>query len=194
MKQSLLLLLTLCLVGPALAADSVGKSAAELEKEKAMKEPFANDFGPETLPEKYLKTLSADAQKGYKALRVKCAQCHSAARPLNSQFVETGGKDKAAREAAAAKLQKSHPELFDKEHKNLWQIEGAIWQRYVKRMMNKPGCEVTKEDGKVIWKFLSEDSRERKLEKQKEWTAHREKLLSEFKKNHPGRYKELYAH
>jgi len=61
-------------------------------------------------------------------------------------------------------------------------------------MMNKPGCEVTKEDGKVIWKFLSEDSRERKLEKQKEWTAHREKLLSEFKKNHPGRYKELYAH
>lgn len=194
MKRALLLLLTLSFAAPLFAADAAAKTAAELEKEKAMKEPFANDFGPESLPEKYLKTLSAEAQKGYKVMRQKCAQCHSSARPLNSQFVETDGKDKAAREKAAADLKKAKPELFDEKHKNTWQIEGAIWQRYVKRMMNKPGCEVSREDGKVIWQFLAEDSRERKLKNPSDWSAKREKLLADFKKNHPERYKLLYAH
>jgi len=189
MKRLILLTLSLFVAGSAYAAT---KSAAELEKEKAMQEPFANDYGPETLDAKYLKTLSKDAQKGYKTMRAKCAQCHSAARPLNSQFVEAAGKKKADRMKAATALKKSNPELFKKDMKYVWQIEGAIWQRYVKRMMNKPGCEVSKIDGKFIWKFLSEDSRERKLKKAKSWTAKRKKMLADFKKKHPHRYKELY--
>jgi hypothetical protein len=197
MRRLSLILLSVVLTAPLFAADKGkkggAKSAAELEKEKAMKEPFANDYGPDTLPAKYIKSLSADAQKGYKIMRAKCAQCHNAARPLHSQFVETAGKKKADRAKAAAALKKSSPHLFEKDMKHVWQIEGAIWQRYVKRMMNKPGCEVSKTEGKFIWKFLSEDSRERKLKKEKQWTAERKKLLADFKKKHPHRYKELYG-
>ena len=174
----------------AFAAES--KSAAELEKEKAMKEPFANDFGPASLDEAVLKTYSKDAQEGYKRLQAKCTTCHTASRPLNSQFVEADGKDGAARDAAAAKMIKEDADFAKNKH--VWQLEGGIWQRYVKRMMNKPGCTVSKDDGKLIWTFLSEDSRARKTGKNKAaWKAQREKLLSDFKAKYAKRYEELYA-
>ena len=195
MNRLLLLSLALIMAGPLAAADKKAKkpkTAAQLEKEKAMKEPFANDYGPETLDAKYLKSLSANAQKGYKMMRARCAECHTTSRPLNSQFVETGGKKKADRMKAADALKKSKPHLFSKENKFVWQIEGAIWQRYVKRMKNKPGCEITGPEAKSIWQFLSEDSRKRKLHQEKKWTAHRGKLIADFKKKHPHRYKELY--
>jgi cytochrome c1 len=190
MKKTTLAIFAVLLMGAGMNVYAE-KTAAELEKEKAMKEPFANDLGPSTLDAKYLKTLSAAAQKGYKALQAKCTACHEANRPLNAQFVETAGKKKADRVKAAAALKKSKPELF--KDKNTWKIEGAIWQRYVKRMMSKPGCEVTKAEGKVIWKFLSEDSRKRKLGKAAEWTAARKKMLEEFKEQHPKRYSVLYG-
>ncbi len=177
----------------AVAAGRVcAKTAAELEKEKAMAEPYPNDFGPEELDPKVLKTYPKGVQDGYRLLLKKCGVCHTSARPLNSQFVETGGKKKADRMAATAKLKKTNPELF--KNKALWQIEGAIWQRYVKRMMAKPGCDISKPEGKLIWKFLSHDSRERKLKQRKDWTALRGKLLKDFKKEHPKRYKELFEH
>ena len=72
--------------------------AAEMsEKEKALANPYPNDFGPETLPDDVLKSYPANVQAGYKKLlsnKAGCAQCHSAARPLNSRFVEPeGGND-----------------------------------------------------------------------------------------------------
>lgn len=134
-------------------------NAADLEKEKALKNPFANDLGPDSLD---VSRYPADQQKGYELLKVKCARCHSAARPLNSQFADS-----------------------------------ETWQRYVKRMMAKPGCEIASSDGKAIWEFLVYDSKVRKLDpsgKEKpQWAAHRKKLLEEFRQKYPARYQELYG-
>lgn len=173
------------------AGQTFAKTAAELEKEKAMAEPYPNDFGPEELDPKVLKTYPKGVQDGYKLMLTKCTPCHNAARPLNSQFIETAGKKKADRLAAAKKLKETNPELFEDEA--LWQIEGAIWQRFVKRMMNKPGCDIDKNAAKLIWKFLSHDSRARKLDQRKVWGARRKKLVANFKKAHPDRYKTLFA-
>jgi hypothetical protein len=159
------------------------------EKEKAMTEPYANDYGPDTLD---VSSYPADARAGYKALQAKCTACHTASRPLNSQFVETAGKDKAARKARLLALKKSTPQLFTA--KNIWKVEDSIWQRYVKRMMSKPGCEVTKAEGKKIWAFLAHDSRVRKIGKNStKWQAHRERLIQKFKSEHPKRYSALYG-
>lgn len=169
-------------------AAAAAKSAAELEKEKAMKEPFANDLGPDKVD---VAAYPKEAQEGYKLLQAKCTTCHTASRPLNSQFAETDGKDAGARDAAAAALLKSDADIAKNKH--VWQVEGGIWQRYVKRMMAKPGCEISKDDGKKIWEFISHDSRARKLgDKKASWMEHRKKLLADFKAKHPERYKELY--
>lgn len=167
------------------------KSAEELEKDKAMVDPYANDLGPDEINAKVLASYPKPAQAGYKVMREKCSKCHSASRPLNSQFVETAGKKSADRQASLGKLKKAHPDLF--ADKNVWQIETKIWKRYVKRMMAKPGCEISKAEGKQIWQFISHDARARKLGKnKKKWATHRKKLLAEFKKKHPARYKKLY--
>lgn len=172
---------------PARAAESV----AELEKEKAMADPYANDLGPDEIDAKVLASYPKSAQAGYKVMQKKCSKCHSASRPLNSQFVETAGKKSADRQASLGKLKKAHPDLF--ADKNVWQIETKIWKRYVKRMMAKPGCEISRAEGKLIWQFISHDARARKLGKnKKKWATHRKKLLAEFKKKHPARYKKLY--
>src|SRR5947207_1728692 len=133
------------------------KSAADAEKEKALSQPYPNDFGPDHLDEATLKSYPKAAQEGYKTLlgnakTKRCQTCHTASRPLNSRFVEPEGKDDAAKEAAVAKLKKDQPELF--KDAAAWQVESGIWKRYVKRMMAKPGCNIDKADGKKIWEFL----------------------------------------
>ncbi|TBR25100.1 hypothetical protein EPO15_02775 [bacterium] len=192
MKKTAIAVIALTLfaaAGTSLRAGEAAKSAAELEKEKAMKEPFANDLGPDKLD---VSAYPKEAQEGYKALQAKCTVCHTASRPLNSQFVEADGKDAGARDANAAKMMKEDADYA--KSKFVWQLEGGIWQRYVKRMMNKPGCTVTKDDGKKIWTFLAHDSRARKTGANKaSWKAHREKLLADFKAKFPKRYEELYA-
>ncbi len=161
------------------------KSAAELEKEKAQANPYANDFGPEALDEETLKSYPADRQEGYKLLKAKCTACHSAARPLNSRFVEPDGADQPARDKAAAELSKAHKDGA------VWQIEGGIWNRYVKRMMAKPGCNISKDEGKKIWQFLVTDSKRKVGAGAEKWAAHRKKLVEELKTKNPARYKEL---
>ncbi len=170
--------------------------AAETEKEKALAHPYPNDFGPETLPDDVIKSYPANVQAGYKKLVSKtggCAQCHSAARPLNSRFVEpSGGGDDKAQEASLAALKKSNPEYF--KDSSIWQIEVKVWNRYVKRMMNKPGCGIAKADGKAIWEFLSHDSIARKTGANGEkWAAHRKDLIEQLKKKDMKRYEELKA-
>ncbi len=169
--------------------------AAELtEKEKALANPYPNDFGPDTLPADVLKAYPANVQAGYKKLisnKAGCAQCHSAARPLNSRFVEPeGGMDAAKGDAALAVLKKEQPALF--ADGSAWQVETQVWSRYVKRMMNKPGCNLQKADGKEIYTFLQYDSLKRKTGANAEkWGAHRKALVEQLKAKNPKRYEEL---
>mgnify|MGYP001568089634 FL=1 len=175
--------------GAAFAGEAPKKSAAELEKEKAMQNPYANDLGPDSVD---TAAYPKGAQEGYKLMREKCARCHTPSRPLNSQFVETAGKTPEERKKSLEALKKSEPGLF--KDKNVWQVEDGIWQRYVKRMMSKPGCDIPGPEGKKIWEFLSHDSRERKLGAAKaKWGEHRRKLLEDFKAKHPARFTELYS-
>jgi hypothetical protein len=174
---------------------STGLRSAEPdpEKQKALSNPYANDLGPDSLegfPWVSTKDYPADVMAGYALLRSKCAQCHSAARPLNSQFVEPDGP----KEEKAARAQKmlAEPGVAGRPH--VWQVEPDIWQRYVKRMMSKPGCGIQPDEGKKIWAFLCADSARRKTGKSAgAWKAHREKLLSDFKVQQPERHKELYG-
>ena len=181
----------------ALVAAFAPLNAAEMsEKEKALANPYTNDFGPEILPDDVLKAYPANVQAGYKKLvsnKSGCAQCHSAARPLNSRFVEPeGGMDDKAQEAALAKMKKDQPDLF--KDASVWQVEAKIWNRYVKRMMNKPGCNLQKADGKSIWEFLSYDSVKRKTgANAAKWAAHRKGLVDQLKAKSPKRYEELKA-
>jgi len=168
------------------SADAKPKSAAELEKEKAMQNPYPNDLGPEKVDvSSYPKAMQA----GYKLMAAKCSRCHTSARPLNSRFVEPDvAKDKKIQ--AVAELKKSSPELF--KDISVWQIEEDVWNRYVKRMMNKPGCELERADAKKIWEFLVYDSAKRKLgANAKAWETHRKKLIADFKQKYPKRYEEL---
>ena len=66
----------------AAAAATADSKAAMSEKEKAQKEPFPNDFGPDTID---VSAYPADMQKKYETFH-KCGQCHSIARPINSQI------------------------------------------------------------------------------------------------------------
>ncbi|MDP3543913.1 MAG: hypothetical protein Q8T11_15705 [Elusimicrobiota bacterium] len=192
MNRKLTLLAAVALLGAAFA--SPVRAAEMTEKEKALTNPYPNDFGPETIPDALLKTYPANVQAGYKKMistKGGCAQCHSAARPLNSRFVEPeGGIDDKKQEAALAALKKAQPELFTDA--SVWQIETKIWSRYVKRMMNKPGCGIQKADGKSIYEFLAYDSIKRKTgENAKAWAAHRKGLIDQLKTKNPKRYEEL---
>lgn len=179
-------------VSPAFASEAKGMS----EKDKALAHPYPNDFGPETLPDDVLKAYPANVQAGYKKLVSKtggCAQCHSAARPLNSRFVEpNGGIDDAKQNAALGQMKKDQPDLF--KDSSIWQVEAKVWNRYVKRMMNKPGCGIAKADGKAIWEFLAHDSVARKTgANAAKWAEHRKGLIEQLKKKDMKRYEELKA-
>jgi hypothetical protein len=190
MKLILAVLTILSLAGGVHAA----KSAADLEKEKALSNPYPNDFGPEKLDEAVLKGMPADAKAGYelmlgKAGKKNCNTCHTSSRPLNSRFVEPEGKDTAAKEAVIAQWKKDQPELFS--NPAIWQVEPEIWKRYVKRMMAKPGCGISNEDGKKIWQFLVFDSKRKVGANAAAWKAHRQKLIDELKTKNPKRHEEL---
>ncbi len=181
------------------------KSAAELEKEKALSNPYPNDFGPDHLDEAVLKDYPADKVAGYKLLLVRCSQCHTPSRPLNSRFVEPDAGEgvtpanRDEKEAAAlAKIKGEHPDWFGPKAVGIWQIEASVWNRYVKRMLSKPGCGVdvgghmTKEEAAKIYKFLVYDGQRRKLGANAEkWKAHREELIGKLKTEKPARYEEL---
>ena len=187
-----------------------GARAAEMsEKEKALASPYPNDLGPATLPAETLKAYPANIQEGYHILigekkgadgkwaynngKSGCVQCHTSSRPLNSRFMEpAGGMDDAAQTAELAKLKTAQPELF--KDITVWQPEVKVFNRYVKRMMNKPGCSITKPEGKAIWEFLEYDGAHRKTgENAAKWSAHRKDLVEQFKTKYPKRYEELKA-
>lgn len=166
------------------AAPAAAPAAGGSEKEKALAHPYPNDLGPAALPAEYLASLSPEHRKGYDLLVKRCAQCHSAARPLNSRFVEVPA-------AELARLKKEQPALL--ADASIRQVETGVWNRYVKRMMSKPGCEIEKAEGKLIWQFLAADSKRKLGAEAAAWEAHRKRLLAEFKAKHPKRYDELQA-
>lgn len=173
------------------AADAAASSSYEVEKAKAMANPYANDLGPDKIPADVLAGYPAEAKEGYDLLQSRCSRCHSPSRPLNSQFFEPLGKG-PEKDAKIEALKSSDPDMFKDKH--VLQPEGHIWERYVKRMMSKPGCGISPDQGKKIWSFLVHDSNERKAGKNKAaWMAHRKKLLEDFKAKYPARYTELYG-
>ncbi|MCR4295778.1 MAG: hypothetical protein NUW21_09610 [Elusimicrobia bacterium] len=141
---------------------------------------YPNDLGPDEID---VSEYPKEMRKAYKVFAFKCAACHTIARPINSQFLELT-------EDEIKKAKTEDPDLFKDE--KLVKPESGIWNRYVKRMMAKPGCPVGK-DGKVIFEFLAYDSRLRKTGANgKEWREHRGKLLKEFKEKYPDSFKTVF--
>lgn len=58
---------------------------AMTEKEKAQKEPYPNDLGPDTID---VAAYPADMQANYKLFTAQCSQCHVINRPMNTQFFD----------------------------------------------------------------------------------------------------------
>ena len=190
LSSKLILAVLLITAGFARAEDT----SYQAEKAKALKSPYANDFGPATAD---VSSYPQEMQETYKNIfLVKCQRCHQASRPLNSQFVEpSAAKEQHA--AVIAQWKTEHPEMF--KDKLVWQIEGktaagpGIWERYVKKMMSKPGCNISPAEGKKVWQFLTYDSEKRKTgANAARWAEHRRKLLADFKAKYPDRYRELY--
>ena len=143
--------------------------------------PFPNDAGPEKVD---VSKYPEDIQAKYRLFARRCSQCHTIARPINSQFLELSPEEQAT---AKAKV----PDLFKNDE--IWHVEDHVWSRFVKRMMAKPGANIQGEEGKKIWQFLVEDSRARKMgDNQEMWRLHRQKLLDDFKKSFAQRYDEIF--
>lgn len=177
-KITFLAIAILLLTNNALAQEAATTAADEKEKAK---NPYANDFGPEKID---VSNYPAELKTSYELFTKRCSQCHTIARPINSQFLEL-----SADELTKAKTET--PDVL--ENSLVWQTEEGIWERYVKRMMRKPGCEMQTDEAKSIWKFLVYDSKERKLGTNKaNWESARKKLLDDFRSKNPARYKELY--
>ena len=70
------------------AETAVAATTGMSEKDKARTEPFANDSGPAVLTEDQLSSYSAPLRAGYNLMVIRCAQCHTPARPLNSEIIE----------------------------------------------------------------------------------------------------------
>ncbi len=145
--------------------------------------PYANDFGEAEVDER---RVPDSVKKGYQLLKSRCAQCHTPARPLNAQYIEV---DAAFRD----QLLHKHPELFTDP--NLLWPDVDLWRRLVKRMAAKPGSNIASDDAKEIYTFLVWLYKDRigpQGEHAEAWRDHRRKLLEDFKKKYPERYKELY--
>jgi len=143
---------------------------------------YPNDLGPAEID---VSSYPKEMRQNYKVFAFKCQACHTIARPINSQFLELSAEE-------SAKAKKEDPELFKNDL--LIHIEDKMWNRYVKRMMSKPGCPVKGDDGKKIWEFLVYDSKARKTGANgKAFRAQRAHLLHEMKEHYGDAYKKLFG-
>src|ERR1017187_7286518 len=144
--------------------------------------PFPNDAGDVQVD---VSKYPADIQADYRIFARRCSQCHSLARPLNSQFLQL-----TSEEQAAAKTKES--DLFKDD--KLWRISDSVWSDYVKKMQAKPGAIIRPSELDKIIGFLVYDSKVRKTGDNREtWRASRQKLLDDFKKSNPKRYAEIFG-
>ena len=180
-------------VAACLAAGTFGAApvrAEDAKHEAAEKDPksvtaatgfYPNDLGPAEID---VSAYPKEMRQSYKTFAFKCASCHTIARPINSQFLELT-------EDEIKKAKTDDPDMFKDE--KLVKPEAGIWNRYVKRMMTKPGCPVGK-DGKQIFEFLVFDSKQRKTgANAKAWREHRAHLLHEFKEKYPSAYDTVFS-
>lgn len=159
----------------------------EMERSKRM--PYANDFGSSTID---VTGYPPEMQKIYTELVApKCGRCHTMARVVDSEFVQPTG-DAAIRKEKITEWQQQHPEMFFE--RNVWRVGDAMWERYVRRMMAKPGSDISVAEVKEITEFLAYDSEQRKTGKNAQtWATYRRKLLAAFKQSNPKQSKALYG-
>src|SRR5438552_11737061 len=142
---------------------------------------FPNDAGPDQVD---VSKYPPEFQAKYRLFARRCSQCHTMARPINSQFLELSPEQQAAVKA-------KEPGLFQND--DIWHVEDHVWSRFVKRMMAKPGSNIQAEEAKKIWQFLVYDSQARKMgDNQEMCRLHRKKLLEDFKNKFGKRYDELF--
>lgn len=172
---------TMMLAAALLLAAGGAARAGEAESMTAVSDLYPNDMGPDEIDvSAYPKEMKAK----YKVFKFKCAACHTIARPINSQFLELS-------KAEIAELKKSDPKALADER--ILMADEGMWNRYVKRMMAKPGCPVGK-DGKAIWEFLVYDSKVRKTgANAAAWRKHRKHLLHEYAEKYEDSYKKLFG-
>ena len=169
--------------GMTLAADSAEHETAEKTPVSLTANTgfYPNDTGPAEID---VSGYPKEMRAAYKVFAFKCAACHTIARPINSQFLELTNEE-------IKKAKVDDPSLFKDD--KIVKPETGIWNRYVKRMLSKPGCPVGK-DGKQIWEFLVFDSRQRKMgANAKAWREHRAHLLHEFKEKYPSAYETVFG-
>jgi hypothetical protein len=142
---------------------------------------FPNDAGVTKLD---VSMYPIDIQEDYRVFARRCSECHTLARPLNSQFLQL-----TADEQAKAKLK--DPELFKDDR--IWHINNTVWTDYVKRMQGKPGATIRPSELDNIIAFLVFDSKVRKMGTRRDaWRVSRQKLLDDFRKADPKRYSEIF--
>ena len=182
--------------------EELQEEAIQKEREKirqeALKMPYPADFGKEVVSSEELTEYTTEQQEGYKIVVDvnKCSACHTSARILNSPLVELhDGKSKKngynESKDEMKQFQASHLDIFADD--TIWKIDSTAWKRYVKRMIVKPGCTVSKEEAKKVYRFLKGYSIQEKVVKHEEWKIYRSTLVEDFKKKYPERYRELYA-
>jgi hypothetical protein len=72
-------------------------------------------------------------------------------------------------------------------------VSQKFWARYVTEMWRRPASGMTHEEVRRIIDFLVYDAKVRKLDREKEFLAHRRQLLEQFRREHPDRYEQEYA-
>ncbi len=88
------------------------------EKDKAKAEPYANDLGPAEVSADTLAGYPAPIRAGYALMIVRCAQCHTSARPLNSELIES----EAWRRYVKRMMAKPGCSITGAEGKQIWEF------------------------------------------------------------------------
>ena len=144
--------------------------------------PYPNDAGPAEVD---VSKYPADIQADYKVFARRCSQCHSLARPINSENLQLTPEEQAA-------AKKSDPKIFTDP--KIWRISDKVWTDYVNKMKEKPGAIMRESEIPKIVAFLVYDSKERKMgANAASWQAQRQKLLDDFKTSNPKRYSEIFG-
>ena len=197
----IILLFSFSFVGRVSYSEELSDKEIQAEREKirqeALKIPYPEDFGKEFITDAELSEYTSEQQEGYKIVinENKCSACHSSARVLNTPLVElSDGKSKKngynESKDEMKKFQVSHPGIFIDA--TIWEIDSSTWKRHIKRMIAKPGATISKQEAKIVYRFLKEYSIREKVIKHQEWKDYRSILVKDFKEKYSERYDELF--
>jgi hypothetical protein len=121
---------------------------------------YANDLGPSEID---VSRYPPEMKQAYRLFQKKCTFCHTAARAINSEFVESK------------------------------QWTRYVQRMYMRPPCCDSCPLMSHDDAKAIWGFLVYDSQVRKTDAQAEaWARFRKSLLEEFKSKYPKLYQQRY--